>query len=790
MRLLVVHPPVSVARDFIDYPYFSDLGAVQLATVLQQTDDVVLVDAYALPTSSLSQRTDDRLHMGAPVTDLVAAIPTEVFDAVVVAYSPFHRPPHRDDVMAEVLEEIRGRLPETPLVLVDAYQSGQHYVEVPGEAVLEAYPELDAWVKYEAEHTVPALLHRLRDLDERPRGIHRGRAPDLGALPLPDWSRVDLAALWTFHDRVVANLGRARWAFPIDGRTLPAVTSRGCPFECVHCSSNPDRQRGEPKTQRRWPAARIAEHFDALAKQGAGRVAVLDEMVNVHRTHFDAVLGAIEAAGLGVEIPNGMRADYLSAADLRRLQPRITTVSISAESGSAAVVRSVVGKKLDLDAIETVAAQAHAAGVSLLVHYMIGLPSETAAQVNETLAFALRLWDEYRAYPAVQYATPLPGTRLAAGQRLPVVDDWGPRFQTAASLTGCEVDPHTLTAFMTTFNKRLEASRGPQKLVMNVTYACNNHCTFCAVGTRTQIDGHPPRQREQLDRYRAQGVTMVDFDGGEPTLNPELVGLVRYARDQGYTRINVTTNGRMCAYERYASALVHSGLTTLLFSVHGPNARIHAQQVGVAEAFEQTTQGIRHCVRLRPREVELGMNITVTKGNFEHQAELAELAWSLGLRWLNVQFLTPFGRATHHVAPDTQAAADLTREVIDHYGDRMKIQVINLPYCFMPGYESHLQGDMLKLERHMVFVNNETVNLAGYLAQRRTRKPQCGDCPYACFCGGFYELDDVPEPPWLIHADDLTRPLDDPRRHESVPAGFRGRIAQRLSTDDSETNRS
>ena len=30
-RVLVVHPPTTVARDFIDYPYFADLGAVQLA---------------------------------------------------------------------------------------------------------------------------------------------------------------------------------------------------------------------------------------------------------------------------------------------------------------------------------------------------------------------------------------------------------------------------------------------------------------------------------------------------------------------------------------------------------------------------------------------------------------------------------------------------------------------------------------------------------------------------------------------------------------------------------------
>ena len=47
-----------------------------------------------------------------------------------------------------------------------------------------------------------------------------------------------------------------------------------------------------------------------------------------------------------------------------------------------------------------------------MIHYMIGLPGETAEEINETLAFALELWDEFRAWPAVQYATPLPGTEL------------------------------------------------------------------------------------------------------------------------------------------------------------------------------------------------------------------------------------------------------------------------------------------------------------------------------------------------------------------------------------------
>lgn len=744
-RVLVLSPPATIARDFIDYPYFADLGAVQLAAALRARGEAVtLLDAFALESSTLHWRKDGRGHLGASVDEVLAHVERAAPpDAVIVTVTPFHRPPHRDDVLAAVLRGVRSIHPRAPLVLADAYQSGQHYVEV-GDALLASYPEARAWLKYEAETSVGEALGR--------EGVIRGADADLDALPPPAWDLVDLELHDRFRARVVARSERPRWHFPIEGRTLPMVSSRGCPFRCAHCSSNPGRAPGAPKTQRRMSAATLAAHLGALRAHGVTRVALLDELVNVHRSHFDEVLRLVELHDLALEVPNGFRADYLSRAHLERLRGRVTTVSVSAESGSQRVLDEVVDKQLDLRDIERVAADAREVGVPLLVHFMIGLPGETDEEINATLSLALDLFDRHGAEPAVQYATPLPGTRLAAGRMLPVVEDWGPRFQKVPT-----DDAARLAKFRWTFEQRLAASRGPEKLIMNVTYACNNHCTFCAVGTRTQLDGHPPSQRAHLERYRAHGVTMVDFDGGEPTLNPELIPLVRHARAIGYERINVTTNGRRLSYEDYARALVTSGLTTLLFSVHGPDARTHAQQVGVAEAFDQTMAGIAHARRHAPEGVELGMNVTLTKGNHDRIEAIAELALERGLPWLNVQFLTPFGRATRWVAPDTQAAADRVMRVIDRFADRMKIQVINLPFCFMPGYEAYVAGDLGKLARHMVFVNNETVNLAAYLAERRTKRPVCAPCPHACFCGGFYELDDVPEPPWLIAPEDIVR---------------------------------
>ncbi len=456
-RVLVVHPPLTLARDFVDYPYFADLGAVQLAAELRQTHDVRLIDSYALPGSTLYWRRDGRGHLGASVDEVLTHIAAEEASIVVVAVTPFHRPPMRDDVLLAILRGMKSVLPRAPIVLADCYQSGQHYVET--DALLDSYPEADAWVKYEGERTVPALIDVFFDRSERPRGVHRGEAPpDLDALALPAWDLVDLEARDRFAARVVEKSGRSSWQFAIDGRTLPAITSRGCPFRCAHCSSNPGLKEGEPKTQRRHGATSLARLLSALAREhGATRLAILDELVNVNAAHFDRVLDAIGELDVRFEVPNGFRADYLDQHHLARMKGRVTTASVSAESGAQRVLDEVVGKQLDLADIERVAKDAHRIGVPLMVHWMIGLPGESKEEIETTLALALSLHERYRAWPAVQFATPLPGTRLARGRTLPLVEDWGPCFQKNPSQPDASVDAHTLTALRRAFEERLRS---------------------------------------------------------------------------------------------------------------------------------------------------------------------------------------------------------------------------------------------------------------------------------------------------------------------------------------------
>lgn len=775
----IIQPPLALSRDFIDYPYHCDLGVVQAAAVVRsQGGQVSVVNAFSMPSSTLAPLASDTeaVLMGAPIQDTVDAAcvgPTDVF---VIHFTPFHRPPGRDPVLGEILAALHTERPTTPILLADLYQSGQHYVETSSALVLRAYPEVDALLKYEAEEALVSLCEQLivarQSSAPRPKQFaERGSdSIELEDVPMPAWDLIDLDARDTFMSRVITHLGRGGWAFPADGRTLPMVSSRGCPYRCAHCSSNPGRPEiASPKTQRRYSADYLRDAVDQMvATHGATRIDFLDEMVNVKPGHFDALLGALSEHDVAFDFPNGMRADWVQPEQLDAMAGRVATLSVSAESGVQRVIDEVVGKNLDLQAIERTVKGATERGIATLVHFIIGMPGETKAEINQTLAYALHLWESYGAWPSVQFATPLPGTQLALNAakasklqdaEIAPVQDYSPLFQHLAVTRDEDFTPEELHRFKWTFDQRLAAGRGPTKVIMNVTYRCNNHCTFCATGNRSQLDGDFHNQREILQGFASKGLWQVDFDGGEPTLYDKLIPLVKSARHMGYSRINVTTNGRRCVYPAYANKLVNSGLTTLLFSVHGHDAKTHAQNVGVAEAFEQTIEGIKNCVRFAPPGVELGMNITITKSNFDKLPIITQLAWDLGLPWLNVQFLTPFGRATVHVNPDTSAAAQIAMDVMDEWGDRMKFQIINLPFCFMPGYEQFMMGDLLKIQRHMVFINNIDVNLFEYLKEQRGYQDECHSCPHKSFCGGFYELKNSKQLPWVVTKEDTQAPL-------------------------------
>ncbi len=750
-RLLFVNPPLVLDEDFIDYPYFANHGLLACAGLAARAGaQVEVYDAFALPASGRHRRAAGGFVLGVEHTEFITGLPASgtesAYDVVVFGASVFLRIEAAHTETQHLIAALRAQYPRAVLLLADGYIGGQHYMDYDGEQVLARYPELDAILKYPGERLFGdpeylATLGAARLVLSEPG--QRGGDP-LDPFHLLDG--IDLGHFDRFLNRCFAD-GVWQNTFGVGSGTRSFLTSTGCPHRCIFCTSNPGWRKTGRKLYQPIPLARL-KHWAFLLRNvfAARKLIVLDEMVNV-RTDFEALLGAFNDLDLSYDFPNGMRADHLSHEAVRLMQGRVSILSISAESATQGDLDGAIGKGQKLDAIHRVAAWCQELSVPLMIHYIIGFPWETPAHITATLEMAWELYEQHGAWPSMQFATPIRGTALhdqcvALGLIPPGGVDLkdGTLFQHRPSYEPPNCPPGYVAKARAAFDMKI-AARGARKLIMNITYKCANRCVFCATGDRVSAALSWEKIADILHQHRDEGTELLDIDGGEPTLHPQLVDTIGLARELGYRSINVTTNGRLLRERSFAERLLTSGMGHLLISLHGATAEVHDAATDTPGSFEQTIAGIDTVMALRPAHLETGLNVTIVRSNVDHLLPLTELAVAKGFSKINFQFTTPFGRAYEQVVPPLEQAAAAVMAVIDHYAERIKIYVINAQFCAFPGYEQYVVGDLQKLGRTMIFAADprfpEQVNLYRWLGARREKRAVCAECPWTTACEGF-----------------------------------------------------
>ena len=744
-RALFLNPPLILGEDFIDYPWFAGYGVLASAALVARAGwEVDASDSLALPGSGRFDRPEGGSLLGVPHGEYLGNLPLGPYDLVVIGSTPFLRIGDPAPETRQLVDDVLERYPAATIVLADCHTGGMHYADYDAGKVLDRHPGLDAVIKYSGEQAFsdPSRITRLKGrgtVVENPEILEKGFVP-----PYPLFEAIDTEASGAFLWRTFAD-GSWTNTFGVDAATRPFMTSTGCPHRCVFCSSNPGWKGKGRKPYRTLPVP-VVEQWAYLTSRlsGARKLFILDEMANA-RPDFDEVLAVLNRLGLLYEFPNGLRADRLSKRTFGLLKDHISLLSISAETADQDDLDKRIGKHLDLVHVEQAARDAMEAGVPAMVHFIVGFPWETPGHVQRTLEMAWKLYEKYGASPSVQFATPLPGTRLHESciekglipeSREPVDLDGG-LFQHRPAFPVPGLPEGYLETATATLRQKIDAHNA-RKVIINVTYECINQCVFCAVSNRVRKDIPWSRLSEMIREHRDRGFDQLDLDGGEPTMHGRLLDAVRLARQIGYNQVNVTTNGRRLKDGAVTRGLMESGITSLLISLHGHTARVHDRSTRVRGSFEETMAGLRNVMKWSDGGVDFGVNTTITRHNVKYLGEFADLLWEEGVRKVNFQFLTPFGAACGPLVPPVEDAAGAVMAVIDRYRGRMNLQVINAQFCFFPGYEQYLAGDVQKLGRQMVFVTDEEVNLFNYLADRRAKEAVCSDCAWALICEGFH----------------------------------------------------
>ncbi len=107
-------------------------------------------------------------------------------------------------------------------------------------------------------------------------------------------------------------------------------------------------------------------------------------------------------------------------------------------------------------------------------------------------------------------------------------------------------------------------------LRISLTDACNLRCVYCMPEHMTFRPRHELLSDDELRRlitlFGALGFRKIRFTGGEPTLRPGLVDLVRHASaTPGITKVGLTTNGVLL--DQLAQPLRDAGLQSVNISI-------------------------------------------------------------------------------------------------------------------------------------------------------------------------------------------------------------------------------
>jgi len=282
---------------------------------------------------------------------------------------------------------------------------------------------------------------------------------------------------------------------------------------------------------------------------------------------------------------------------------------------------------------------------------------------------------------------------------------------------------------------------------IKVGYTCNNDCLHCVTADKRRYGDLSAEQiKREIAFYSDRGEAVLVITGGEPTIRPELVEIVRYARATGFRHIELQTNARALADGDLARALADAGLTSALVALHAPVAEAHDRITQRPGGFAETVQGIRNLVAAG---VQVRMNMVISLLNLGSVEEMVPFL-AAGLPEVRLGQLTfphPDGNALANfdlIVPRLAEAAEVVVRTLRR-GLRRQIwfMVEAIPPCLLPGFEKHnleLRGlEVVGTDVASGAPDGRITDYRQLLRAEKEKGEQCARCCLGAVCDGIWK---------------------------------------------------
>ncbi len=293
----------------------------------------------------------------------------------------------------DILSTLKQKFPTIPIVV------GGPHISTLRQQVLEECSAIDYGTTLEGEESlielcqgkpieqIKGLLYRTSQNEIVYTG-DRQFIMDLDRLPFPKYEKFELS-------KYVA-------------REIGVITSRGCPYSCTFCPVKTTIGR----VTRFRSVQPIVDELEYWHQQGYRDILVLDDNFAMRQDRVYDICEEIDKRGLKgfrFRCGNGIRADHVDHDLLKRMyEVGFRFLSFGVESANDHVLQAIK-KGERLTRIKQAVKDACEIGYDVTLFFIIGLPTETVAEAENSIRFALK----YPVFDAKFYnLIPFPNTEI------------------------------------------------------------------------------------------------------------------------------------------------------------------------------------------------------------------------------------------------------------------------------------------------------------------------------------------------------------------------------------------
>ena len=238
---------------------------------------------------------------------------------------------------------------------------------------------------------------------ETHRAVNKSFVPDLNDVIDIDYSLVDIKnyAMKEAFSPYASDQDAEKKQFFL-------VTSRGCPYKCVFCSTSSALYGN--KIRYADVDAIISHVRHLVSDHGMNVLTIYDDQLLSNKARAKEIFRQLAPFKIRIECPNGLSVAFIDdemAALMRKAG--MDTIALAIESGSKYMLEKVIHKPLKLEMVKPVVQILRKYGFFIEGFFVIGIPGEKEEHRKETMNFIKDIQLDWAGF---SLATPARGSEL------------------------------------------------------------------------------------------------------------------------------------------------------------------------------------------------------------------------------------------------------------------------------------------------------------------------------------------------------------------------------------------